>query len=79
LAQLQSAYGLYQSLTQVLRLCVSGPFLMENASVALRRLLTNAADVPDIPTLEAVLEDAQKRVRAVFCEIIGDPGANGER
>jgi len=73
LDKLQSAYGLYQSLTQVLRLCVSGPFSIENASTALRRLLTNAADVPDLQTLEAALVEAKSQVHTIFCEIIGDP------
>ncbi|MGI9481543.1 MAG: DUF294 nucleotidyltransferase-like domain-containing protein, partial [Hyphomicrobiales bacterium] len=73
LAQLKSAHDLYHALTQVLRLCVEGEFLLETASGDLVRLLTNAADVPDVPTLEALLTETKENVRGFFCELIGNP------
>jgi glutamate-ammonia-ligase adenylyltransferase len=67
------ATRLYQSLTQMLRLCVAGPFDPARASVGLLQLLASAADLPDFRTLEQHLADTHRRVR-VCCERI----LNGE-
>jgi glutamate-ammonia-ligase adenylyltransferase len=60
------AVRLYHNLTQILRLCVPGPFDPNAAGAGLLRLLARAADVPDFPTLEAYLADTQARVRDCF-------------
>jgi glutamate-ammonia-ligase adenylyltransferase len=62
---------LYQNLTQILRLCLSGPFDPKSAGPGLLNLLARAGDVPDFTTLEAHLTETQARVRASFVRILG--------
>src|SRR5690606_8591699 len=48
---LESAFRLYETVTQVLGLCLTGPFNPETCPRGLARLLAKATDVPDIPRL----------------------------
>jgi [glutamine synthetase] adenylyltransferase / [glutamine synthetase]-adenylyl-L-tyrosine phosphorylase len=64
------AARLYHNLTQVLRLCLSGPFDPKAAGAELSGLLARVADVPDFATLDADLADIRKRVRASFLRIL---------
>jgi glutamate-ammonia-ligase adenylyltransferase len=68
---LRTAAQLYHDLTQILRLCLAGPFDPKTAGPGLLRLLTRAADVPDFATLNVTLVETQKRVRASFVRILG--------
>ena len=68
---LRQAAQLYHDLTQILRLCLSGPFDPKIAGPGLLRLLTRAADVPDFATLNATLFETQAKVRASFVRILG--------
>ncbi len=68
---LRPAVRLYQNLTQILRLCLSGPFDPKSAGPGLLSLLARAADVPDFATLEPHLAETQARVRASFVRILG--------
>jgi glutamate-ammonia-ligase adenylyltransferase len=68
---LRSAAQFYHDLTQILRLCLAGPFDPKTAGPGLLRLLTRAADVPDFATLNVTLVETQKRVRASFVRILG--------
>jgi len=68
---LRAAVQLYQNLTQILRLCLTGPFDPKTAASGLLHLLARAGDVPDFATLEATLIDMQARVRASFVRILG--------
>ena len=68
---LRPAVQLYQDLTQILRLCLPGPFDPKTAVPGLLRLLARAGDVPDFAALEATLADMQRRVRASFVRILG--------
>ena len=68
---LRSAVQLYQDLTQILRLCRSGPFDAKVAGAGLLRLLARAGDVPDFATLDATLIETQGKVRASFERILG--------
>ena len=68
---LRPAVRLYQNLTQILRLCLPGPFDPKSAGPGLLSLLARAADVPDFATLEAHLKETQVRVRASFVRILG--------
>jgi glutamate-ammonia-ligase adenylyltransferase len=68
---LRPAVQLYQDLTQILRLCLPGPFDPNTAVPGLLRLLARAGDVPDFAALEATLADMQRRVRASFVRILG--------
>jgi [glutamine synthetase] adenylyltransferase / [glutamine synthetase]-adenylyl-L-tyrosine phosphorylase len=67
---LRPAARLYQDLTQILRLCLAGPFDSASAGPALLALLARAADLPDFATLEAHLTEIQVRVREVFDRIL---------
>jgi len=68
---LRPAVRLYDDLTQILRLCLSGPFDPSAASPGLIGLLARAADVPDFATLDAFLGETQTKVRASFNRILG--------
>jgi glutamate-ammonia-ligase adenylyltransferase len=68
---LRPAVRLYQNLTQILRLCLSGPFDSKAAGQGLLRLLARGADMPDFITLEAHLAETQANVRASFVRILG--------
>ena len=68
---LRPAAKLYQDLTQILRLCLAGPFDPKAAGPGLLKLLARAADLPDFATLEAHLAETQVRVRACFVRILG--------
>jgi [glutamine synthetase] adenylyltransferase / [glutamine synthetase]-adenylyl-L-tyrosine phosphorylase len=73
---LRGAVRLYHDLTQLLRLCLPGPFDPKIASSrtadhGLVRLLTRAADVPDWTTLDAFMIETQAKVRKCFTRILG--------
>jgi len=68
---LRPAVRLYQNLTQILRLCLPGPFDPKAAGAGLLSLLARAADVPDFATLEAHLKETQAKVRTSFERILG--------
>ena len=68
---LRPAVRLYHDLTQILRLCLSGPFDPKTTGAGLLQLLARAADVPDFTTLEATLIETQTEVRACFVRILG--------
>jgi glutamate-ammonia-ligase adenylyltransferase len=64
------AARLYGNLTQVLRLCLDGPFVPENAADGLRALLVRAGEAPDFSRLEADLAARQAAVAALFDELV---------
>jgi glutamate-ammonia-ligase adenylyltransferase len=68
---LRPAVQLYHDLTQILRLCLAGPFDAKTAGPGLLRLLARAADVPDFATLNATLVETQAKVRRSFVRILG--------
>jgi glutamate-ammonia-ligase adenylyltransferase len=68
---LRPAIQLYQDLTQILRLCLAGPFDPKTAGTGLLRVLARAADVPDFTTLDATLIETQAKVRQSFMRIMG--------
>jgi glutamate-ammonia-ligase adenylyltransferase len=68
---LRPAVQLYHDLTQILRLCLPGPFDPKAVGPGLLRLLARAADVPDFATLDATLTETQGRVRESFVRILG--------
>jgi glutamate-ammonia-ligase adenylyltransferase len=65
------ALRLYQSLIQILRLCVDGLFRPEEAPRGLLDLLARAGDMPDFATLQRHLSDTEEAVRASFERLIG--------
>lgn len=68
---LKEAAILYHRLTQVLRLCLAGPYLPTEAPAALNRLVANAAATPDVRLAEALLAETQARVTALFDRLVG--------
>jgi glutamate-ammonia-ligase adenylyltransferase len=67
---LRPAAQLYHNLTQILRLCLPGPFDQKTAGAGLLGLLCRAADLPNFATLDAHLADTQQKVRASFNRIL---------
>ncbi len=70
-AALKRAGLLYHRLTQMLRLCLDGPYDPAKALPALNLLVANAAVTPDIATAEALLAEAQGEVAEIFDRLIG--------
>jgi [glutamine synthetase] adenylyltransferase / [glutamine synthetase]-adenylyl-L-tyrosine phosphorylase len=68
---LRSAVRLYHDLTQLLRLCLAGPFDPKTADPRLVGLLARAADVPDWMTLDAFVIETEAKVRQCFTRILG--------
>ena len=69
--KLGHACGLYQSITQVLRLCLDTQFDPEKSAKSLNHIVSKAANMPDIAHTEALLIDTQTIVSTLFEEIIG--------
>ncbi|MCA3554484.1 bifunctional [glutamine synthetase] adenylyltransferase/[glutamine synthetase]-adenylyl-L-tyrosine phosphorylase [Aestuariivirga sp.] len=70
-AALERAGLLYHRLTQMLRLCLDGPYDPARALPALNRLAANAAAAPGIAAAEARLAEAQGEVAAIFDRLVG--------
>src|SRR5690606_14471102 len=68
---LAEAYALYQALTQMIRLCLTGPFEKEDSPPGLVDLLLAATDLPDLKVLEAHLEETAAKVRGHFKRLLG--------
>ena len=68
---LRPAARLYHNLTQILRLCLPGPFDPKTAGAGLLGLLYRAADLPNFATLDAHLTETRNKVRASFNRILG--------
>jgi len=64
------AARLFGNLTQVLRLCLDGPFVASKAADGLKALLMRAGEAPDFARLEADLAARQAAVEALFNEIV---------
>ncbi len=78
-SELEGAYELYQTLTQILRLCVTGTFNVETPADDLHGLLVSAAGEPDMARLDAKLADVAGGVRAIFDRVIGSVDAAGQK
>jgi glutamate-ammonia-ligase adenylyltransferase len=64
------AARLFHNVTQVLRLCLDGPFVPEKAPDGLKALLARAGEAPDFARLEADLTARQGEVLALFNELV---------
>ncbi|MFV2092977.1 MAG: bifunctional [glutamine synthetase] adenylyltransferase/[glutamine synthetase]-adenylyl-L-tyrosine phosphorylase, partial [Hyphomicrobiales bacterium] len=67
---LRDALVLYQTLTQLLRLCLAPPCDPTGATVGLKRRLASAAGLPDFAILEAELRTAQAKIHQHFKRIV---------
>jgi glutamate-ammonia-ligase adenylyltransferase len=64
------AFGLYTELSQLIRLCIDGPFDPKDAPAGLIDLVCRAGDCPDIKTLEGEMKQLSKTVRKVFQSVV---------
>lgn len=62
----KQALRLFTELSQVIRLCVDGPFDPKDAPAGLLDRVCRAGDCPDIKTLEGQVKQISKEVRKVF-------------
>ena len=67
---LQPAAGLFNNLTQIVRLCLDGPFEPGKAPEGLKTLLAASGQAPDFARLEADLAAQEGRVAALFGELV---------
>tara|TARA_R110002051_G_scaffold25551_2_gene62340 strand:- start:3023 stop:5974 length:2952 start_codon:yes stop_codon:yes gene_type:complete len=58
--------SLFTELSQIIRLCIDGPFVPKEAPAGLVERVCRAGDCPDIKTLEGEVKRLSKAVRAVF-------------
>jgi glutamate-ammonia-ligase adenylyltransferase len=65
------ALRLWQALTQILRLCVEGPFEPEEAPRGFLKRLAEAGELPDFATLDAHVRATEKAVRESFERLVG--------
>jgi len=68
---LKEACLLYQRLTQVLRLCVTGPYDPKAAPAGLNRIVASTSAMPDIGSAEVLLGETQAQVAALFTKLVG--------
>ncbi len=68
---LEGASGLYQGLTQLLRLAVDGDFRPADAPRGLTEMLLTFGDSPNLSHLEALLAETQRKVRDIFTAMVG--------
>lgn len=65
-AELVDAFSLYSRVTQMVRLCLTGPLDRKETPPGLADLLAAATDLPDLAVLEAHIEETSRRVRDHF-------------
>lgn len=69
--ELADAYSLYLALTQIIRLCLTGPFDRQDVPPGLSDLLLGVTDLPELGVLEAHLKETAQRVRKHFELLLG--------
>jgi glutamate-ammonia-ligase adenylyltransferase len=69
--ELSEAYAFYSGLTQVIRLCLTGPLERNDLPPSMADLLLAVADAPDLSVLEATLKDTSANVRKHFNALLG--------
>jgi glutamate-ammonia-ligase adenylyltransferase len=68
---LRTAVSLFHGLTQILRLCLPGPFDPKSSNAGVLALLARVADLPDFAALQAHVVETQRQVRESFVRILG--------
>ncbi|MFD1327635.1 bifunctional [glutamine synthetase] adenylyltransferase/[glutamine synthetase]-adenylyl-L-tyrosine phosphorylase [Mycoplana ramosa] len=63
---LEQALRLYTEISQIVRLCIDGPFDPKEAPAGLIDLVCRAGDSPDLRTLESEIRRLAKAVRRIF-------------
>ena len=72
--ELVDAHALYMTLSQIMRLCLTGAFDADDAPPGLLDLILRSVDLPQIGVLEAHVEETAARVRTHFEALIGKAG-----
>ncbi|QIG49660.1 bifunctional [glutamine synthetase] adenylyltransferase/[glutamine synthetase]-adenylyl-L-tyrosine phosphorylase [Nordella sp. HKS 07] len=70
-SRLKAACLVYQRLTQVLRLCVSGPYNPKEVPAGLNRIVASASAMPDIASAEALIAETQAQIADQFARLVG--------
>jgi glutamate-ammonia-ligase adenylyltransferase len=65
-ADLAEAFTLYSRVTQMVRLCLTGPLDRKEVPPGLADLLAAATDLPDLSVLEAHIKETSRKVRSHF-------------
>jgi glutamate-ammonia-ligase adenylyltransferase len=65
------ALDLFTELSQIIRLCVDGPFEADDAPAGLVERICRAGDCPDLGTLEGEVKRLSEEVREVFEKVVG--------
>jgi glutamate-ammonia-ligase adenylyltransferase len=78
-AALADAHRLYSTLSQILRLCLDDVFDPATAAPSLRRLVTQACDLPSVETVRTHLEHTQADIRSRFECLFGAADENRSR
>ncbi len=65
------ALRLFTELSQIIRLCIDGPFDPKDAPAGLVERVCKAGDCPDIRTLEGEVKRMSKAVRVIFRRVVG--------
>ncbi|WP_309084154.1 bifunctional [glutamine synthetase] adenylyltransferase/[glutamine synthetase]-adenylyl-L-tyrosine phosphorylase [Chelativorans sp.] len=68
--ELVEAHRLYMMLTQIVRLCLTGPLDPQDVPPGLADILLRSVDLPDLTVLEAHLADTARRVRGHFDRLL---------
>ena len=71
LAMLLAAFELYDTVLQLLRLCLTGGYDPQDAPAGLQDILARALDLPSFASVEAHLRETQKSVREIFDRYLG--------
>lgn len=70
LATVREALRLFTELSQIIRLCIDGPFSPKEAPAGLVERVSRAGDCPDIRTLEGEVKRLSKAVRGIFRKLV---------
>lgn len=65
-----STFRLFSHLSQIVRLCIDGDFEAEEVPAGLTDILVQAAECPDIRSLEAEVKLRSKAVRKIFLSVV---------
>jgi glutamate-ammonia-ligase adenylyltransferase len=68
--ELFSSHSLYSTLTQIIRLCLTGPLDPKDIPPGLADLLLRNTDLPDLRVLEAHIEETSRQVRKHFDRLL---------
>ncbi|MBX3575833.1 MAG: bifunctional [glutamine synthetase] adenylyltransferase/[glutamine synthetase]-adenylyl-L-tyrosine phosphorylase [Rhizobiaceae bacterium] len=75
---LTEAFALYAGMTQIIRLCLDGPFDRADVPPGLSDLLLSATDLPEFGVLEAHLKETARTVRKDFDRLLRTGGGRGD-